>query len=100
MNLSIHPAPIDRPTVPQIANEQTGEASVLQCAKVKRRLVKLAVIINPASDYRVKHARQIFNRLIGHSVNPPPSDGSAYGFSCLIAHHRKNVYRESSISIF
>ena len=33
MNLSIHPAPIDRPTVPQIASAQTNEASVLQRAE-------------------------------------------------------------------
>ncbi len=28
MNLSVHPAPIDQPTVPQIASAQTNEASV------------------------------------------------------------------------
>ena len=28
VNLSIHPAPIDQPTVPQIANAQTGKAAV------------------------------------------------------------------------
>jgi hypothetical protein len=33
MNLSIHPAPIDQPTVPQIASAQTGKESVLQCAE-------------------------------------------------------------------
>ncbi len=33
VNLPIHPAPIDQPTVPQIASEQTYEASVLQCAE-------------------------------------------------------------------
>jgi len=33
MNLSIHPAPIDQPAVPQIASAQTNEASVLQRAE-------------------------------------------------------------------
>ena len=33
MNLSIHPAPIDQPTAPQIANAQTGKAAVLQRAE-------------------------------------------------------------------
>jgi hypothetical protein len=33
MNLSIHPAPIDQPTVPQIANAQTGKAAVWQRAE-------------------------------------------------------------------
>ena len=33
VNIPIHPAPIDQPTVPQIASAQTCEASVLQCAE-------------------------------------------------------------------
>ena len=33
VNLPIHPAPIDQPTVPQIASARTYEASVLQCAE-------------------------------------------------------------------
>ena len=32
VNLPIHPAPIDQPTVPQIASAQTDKASVLQRA--------------------------------------------------------------------
>ena len=38
VNLSIHPAPIDQPTVPQIASARTYEASVSQCAQASKRL--------------------------------------------------------------
>ncbi len=33
VNLSVHPAPIDQPAVPQIASAQTGKAAVLQRAE-------------------------------------------------------------------
>lgn len=67
---------------------------------VKCRLVKLPIIIDPATYYRIKHAGQIFNRLVGHSVNPPTSHCSAHGTSCLIAHGWKKTHKEFSITIF
>ena len=35
------------------------------------RLIKLPVIIHPASDNRIEHEGQILKRLVGHSVHPP-----------------------------
>ena len=131
VDLSVHPAPIDQPTVVPIASAQTGKTSVLQCAQaskrlcvcdgvtfctsawpslqcaveliknwVKCRLVKLPIIIDPATYYRIKHAGQILNGLVGHSVHPPISDCSAHGFGCLIANGWKKTHEEFPITIF
>ena len=67
---------------------------------MKCRLIKLPVIIYPATDNWIEHASQVFKRLVGHSMQPPASDGIVYGFGRFIAHCWQKAYKEFSIPGF
>ena len=66
---------------------------------IQCRLVKAPVVVDPTSQHRIKHARNIFQRLIRFQLQPPLSNSLPHGLAGLVANPRCEVYEELAKAI-
>ena len=59
---------------------------------VKRRFIKAAIVVYPASDDRAEHPRQILQGFITSQVHFPSSRRLSHRLSCFITYCRREVY--------
>jgi hypothetical protein len=67
--------------------------------RIKRRAIIAPVILEPASDNRIEHPRQIFNRLVAAVRQVPAPKSVANRLCCLVRDCRTEIDEELPLAI-
>ena len=53
--------------------------------RIQGRFIKSAKVVDPTTDHRIEHTRNVFNGPVRFQMNPPVPDLIAHGLGGLIA---------------
>ena len=67
--------------------------------RIQGRFIKPTIVVDPATDHRIEHARNVLNGLARFQMNPPVPYPIAHGLGGLIAGTGSEVDEKLAITI-
>jgi hypothetical protein len=68
--------------------------------RIQRGFIKAPIIVDPSTDYRIEHPRQIFQSQIRLQMHPPASNALPHGLGGFVAHTWSEIYEKLTIPVF